>query len=68
MSGRPGRPRKWRRNRKPSLWSAFLTSISGFVSFDRMRDIFADRAAEVSLLGGFVTGLVEIIRNPDALG
>ena len=32
-----------------------------------MRDIFADRAAEVSLFGNFISGLGEIIHNPGAL-
>jgi hypothetical protein len=54
MSGRPGRSRICRRNRKPSLCSAFLTSISGSVSFDRIRDIIAERAAAVSPLGVFI--------------
>jgi hypothetical protein len=31
-----------------------------------MRDIFADRAAEVSLFEDFISRLVEIIYNPDA--
>jgi len=45
---RPGRSRPCRRKRKPRRWSAFLTSISGFVSFDRMRDIITERKAAVS--------------------
>jgi len=43
ISRRPGRSRTCSRNLNPSLNSTFLTSISGFVSFDRMRDIFAER-------------------------
>ena len=56
ISGRPGRSVACNRNRKPSLWRAFLTSISGFVFVDRIRAMFAERAAVVLSFGDAISG------------